>query len=395
MRDVVFTFWRETWVDAVDRQFMTPDRFVQGLIEHPAVGRLLIANPYRRFGGATLKHLRKDAPARAPLPRRDRGIALVSPVRLQRHDGVGPQTLRRTYRRYDEALRRAAERMGMRNPAVITTNPFYAAYGRFDWAGPVTYYAFDDWSAYDAHAKWWPDYDWAYACIREQGHRVCAVSRHLLDRIDPRAGLVTPNGIVPQEWRAPCAAPAWLASLPRPHILYTGAIHGRLDLDAVKAIAARYSHGSILFVGPISDQGVADALRSIPGVELRPPLHRSEIAGLTAAADVCIMPHRRNRLTESMSPLKIYEYCAAGRPSVATDIPPVRGIHDHVVLVPEGDSFVDGIERALSLGPMPEAERQAFLAHHSWARRHDDILDFSLADADGDISPTPYPRTGE
>jgi hypothetical protein len=81
-----------------------------------------------------------------------------------------------------------------------------------------------------------------------------------------------------------------------------------------------------------------------------------------------------------MSPLKIYEYCAAGRPVAATDIAPVRGIHDHVVLVGDGQSFADGVERALAIGPIAEADRQTFLAENSWASRHDVILDLALAD---------------
>jgi hypothetical protein len=92
------------------------------------------------------------------------------------------------------------------------------------------------------------------------------------------------------------------------------------------------------------------------------------------------MPHHRTPLTEAMSPLKIYEYCAAGRPIATTDIAPVRGIHKSVVLVEEGASFADGVARALAMGPMTEADRQAFLAQNSWASRHEAILKLALSD---------------
>ena len=92
------------------------------------------------------------------------------------------------------------------------------------------------------------------------------------------------------------------------------------------------------------------------------------------------MPHHRNELTESMSPLKIYEYVAAGRPVTATDMSPVRNIHSNVVLVAQGASFADGVERALSLGPLNEAERQKFLALNTWRGRHDALLDLALPD---------------
>ncbi|MGZ3363660.1 MAG: glycosyltransferase family 4 protein [Caulobacteraceae bacterium] len=375
--DLVFTFWKETWAEASWRQFMTPDRLAHALLEHPEVNGLLIANPYRLGPSQLLRRLRgRGMP---PLPARLKPTGLVSPMRLTRKDGTGEAKLRRTYEAYDRRLRSAAEKLGLKRPAIITTNPFYAAYGPADWCGPVTYYAFDDWAAYEDHSRWWPDYIRAYAEIRRRGHRVCAVSQHLLDRINPTGpGLVTPNGIVPEEWQPPWQTPDWLAGLPRPLILYTGAIHSRLDLDAVREVAVRYPRATILFIGPVSHSEVADQLKQIPGVQLRESLGRPLVAGLTRAADVCIMPHHRNALTESMSPLKIYEYCAAGGPSAATDIPPVRNIHESVVLVPPGASFADGVERALAMGPMPEDERQRFIRENSWRGRHDALLAFAM-----------------
>lgn len=379
-RDVVFTFWHETWTDSRRRQFMTPDRLVSTLLTHPDVRGLLLADPYRMGPTQFVRRLQGRRPE--PLPDRPYPTGVVSPFRLRRQDGTGEASLRRSYLAYDARLRQAAGELGLKDPAIITTNPFYAAYGALDWAGPVTYYAFDDWAAYDGHTRWWPDYVHAYSEIRRRGHRVCAVSRHLLNILDPTGpGLVAPNGVVPEEWQEPWSVPDWFQSLPRPTILYTGAIHSRLDLAAVRQVAQRFPQGALLFVGPISHPEVAHRLSQIPGVQVRDPLPRHLIAGLTRSVDVCIMPHLRNPLTESMSPLKVYEYCAAGRPVATTDIAPVRGIHSHVVLVPDGGSFADGVAKALALGPMEEADRQAFIRANSWRGRHDAILGLALPDA--------------
>lgn len=376
-RDLVFTFWRDTWADAVNRKFMTPDRLVYALLGRPDVDGLLIANPFRSAPAQTLRKL--QGRSMPPLPAREHPTALTTPLRLRRQDGVGEACLRRTYAAYDRHLRAQAQRLGLRNPAVITTNPFYAAYGPADWCGPVTYYAWDDWAAFEDHAQWWPDYIRAYAEISRRGHAVCAVSQHLLDRIDPTGpGLVVANGIVPDEWQAPWHTPDWVEGLPRPLIVYTGAIHSRLDLDAVRSISARFPEGTIQFVGPVSHPQVAHALKQIPGVQLRDSIPRHLVPGLTRAADVCIMPHHLNPLTASMSPLKIYEYCAAGGPSAATDIGPVRKIHPNVVLVPPGGSFADGVEQAIRQGPMSENDRQKFIRENSWRDRHDAIMALAM-----------------
>ncbi len=376
-RDVVFTFWHETWADAVKRQIFSPDRLAHTLLAHERVDRLLIANPYRSAPRALARRLLRGK--QAAFPSRT-AAAITSPLRLQRHDALGEQTLRKTYEAYDRHLRERARRLGLIKPALITTNPFYAAFGLLDWAGPVTYYAWDDWAALPALQRQWADYETAYRIMGARGTRVCAVSATLIDRIAPTGPhAVVPNGISPSEWQPPWKVPAWLTPLPSPRILYVGAIHERLDTEAIGHISRSFPTASIVVVGPAANMDVVAELRALPNVHVHPPLPHSEIVGLTHSADVCIMPHHSNALTESMSPLKVYEYCAAGRPSVVTALSPVRNVHRSVRLVPPGGSFIEPIQQALRDGPMPEAERQTFLQQNSWAGRHETILDLALA----------------
>ena len=58
----------------------------------------------------------------------------------------------------------------------------------------------------------------------------------------------------------------------------------------------------------------------------------------------------------------------------ASDLPPVRAVDPRIVCVPEGHSFADGVEEALSRGPLGEADRLAFIDANSWSRRHAQIL---------------------
>lgn len=375
-RDVVFTFWHETWADAVRREIFSPDRLAKTLLTHERVGRLLIANPYRSAPRAIARRI---VQRNAVFPA-DAATALVSPLRLQQNDGLGEASLRKTYEAYDRLLRAKARLLGLERPALITTNPFYAAFGELDWAGPVTYYAWDDWAALPALRRQWSDFDAAYRIMSERGTRVCAVSATLIERIAPKgAHAVVPNGISPEEWQPPWKIPAWLTPLPEPRILYLGAIHERLDIEAIRQISSSFPTASILVVGPPANMAVVAQLTALPNVHVHEPLPHSEVIGLTHSADVCIMPHHSNALTESMSPLKVYEYCAAGRPSVVTALSPVRNVHRSVRLVPPGGSFIEPIQQALRDGPMPEAERQTFLRQNSWRGRHEDILDLALA----------------
>jgi teichuronic acid biosynthesis glycosyltransferase TuaH len=375
--DVVFTFYGETWTNAVRREmYMAGDRLLLTLLNRPSVRNLVVANPYR---SAPIQWARRLAGQRPePFPD-DSRRTLVEPRRLRRRDPTSIRALERAYAAYDSALEEAASRLGARRPAVITTSPFVAGFASLRWAGPVTFYAWDDWASGLPLRRWWPAYEEAYARVSQSGRGVVAVSQAIVDRITPTGpSAVVPNGVAPEEWWSPPAPPAWFAALPSPRMLYAGVVDDRLDVSAVSDVAARFPRGTVVLLGPVGDLTAVDPLRHVPNVRFEPPVGRAEVASLVHAADVCVMPHRRMSITAAMSPLKLYEYLAGGRPVAATDLPPVRGVHPSVIRVREGDSFADGVAKALAQGPLAEGDRRAFIEANSWQRRHDDLLGVAL-----------------
>ena len=89
------------------------------------------------------------------------------------------------------------------------------------------------------------------------------------------------------------------------------------------------------------------------------------------ASRVCLLPHVRSALTEAMSPLKLYEYLAAGRPTVSSDLPPVRGVSDRVLLVPPGGPYAPAVRAAAELPDASPEELVAFRAEHDWSARYE------------------------
>lgn len=377
-RDVVFTFYGETWTNAVGKEkYMSGPRLLASLMMEPSVRRLVVANPYRSAPIQWARRLMGQRPA--PFPSSSDRM-LVEPMRLRRRDPTSVEALERVYRAYDRVLERAAEKIGADRPVVITTNPFVAGFAPLRWADRVTFYAWDDWPSGLPVQKWWTAYEEAFARVRDMGRAVVGVSRAVVDRIQPTGpNAVVPNGVVPEEWRQPGKPPSWFADLPKPRILYVGAITGeRLDIAALREVAERFPQGSVVLVGPLADEAVVSPLRRYSNVRIEPPVGRAEVASIIHAAEVCILPHLHNRLTTAMSPLKLYEYLAVGRPVAASDLPPVRIVDPRIVLVPEGHSFADGVQEAIVRGPLAEDDRLAFIEANSWSRRHQQILDIAF-----------------
>jgi glycosyltransferase involved in cell wall biosynthesis len=371
--DVVFTFYREAWADALRREMYMPgDRLLATLMNSENVRSLVVANPYRSAPIQWARRLMGKRPA--PFAD-DSRRTLIEPRRLRRFDPTSVRALERAYASYDRALERAASRVGASQPLVVTTSPFVAGFAPLRWAGRVTFYVWDDWASGLPLRRWWPAYEEAYARVRHSGRGVVTVSQTIVDRIRPTGpSAVVPNGVVPDEWRSPPEAPSWFAALPSPRILYVGVLDDRLDVPALREIAARFSQGTVVLLGPIGDQRALDPLYSVPNVRIEPPVGREEVASVVHAAEACVMPHRRMQITAAMSPLKLYEYLAGGRPVAATDLPPVRAVDPRIVRVRDGESFADGVAEALERGPLTDADRLAFIEANSWQRRHEDLL---------------------
>lgn len=373
--DIIYTFSTDSWADAVRRgMYMSGDRLVSGLLDDTRVSRLLVANPFRSRLVKTARRLVGQRPT--PFPDRN-GRLLLTPLRYRRFDPTTLRGLYTSYARYETYLRRTASAMGMTDPVLITGNPFVAGFCSLAWVQSVTWYAWDDWSRFPPLKAWWPALEKAYSEVRARGRTVCAVSRHLLDVIEPTGRhQVVPNGVSVAEWTATADPPSWFLGLPRPRILYIGTIDDRLDIPSLYEVARRFAEGSIVLVGPGSARRSSQHFRPT-NVHHFPSVGRKTVASLVRAADVCVLPHRRTPLTQAMSPLKLYEYLAGGRPVVASDLPAIRGVDERVVLVGQGDSFARGVEKALDRGPASESERQRFLIANSWERRYEDILELA------------------
>jgi glycosyltransferase involved in cell wall biosynthesis len=377
--DVVYMFSNATWQAAWRRGFFMPeDRFVRSLLASERVGRMLVCNHYRSLPVKVVRDL--TGTDRAPFPADER-TWLVEPVRLRRRDPATIPAVKRGFAAYDRVIERAVRRHGLHDPVVITGHPLVAGFSELKWARAVTWYAIDDWSEHPAYSRWRSAYLASYERVRVSGRRVAAVSSPLLERLAPTGpGIVVENGIDPGEWTGAVEPPAWADELPRPLMVYVGALDSRLDIPSLAALAQSEPSASIALVGPLVEPDHFAPLRVLPNVHFRGPVDRARLTGLIRSADVGLLPHLKSRLTEAMSPLKLMEYLAGGLPVASTDLTPVREFGDpRVILVREGGDYALGVRTALAMGRASEADRHAFIEANSWRSRHERVLDLAFS----------------
>jgi len=371
--DYLFTFSSEAYADASRRGMMRPpDRLLSTLLTSPEVRRLLVANPYRSWTTAWARAVLDHRHRFRPTPTRN----VVSPLRFARADPVDVPGIERVYTSWEAAVRRRADSLGLQSPRVVTASPLVAGFTDLGWTSSRVYYARDDWVSAPAYRRLWPAYEEAYRRIADSGCAVAAVSQEIIDRIEPTGPYrVVPNGIEPEEWAGEAPeAPAWLEKIPSPRAIYVGTIDSRLDTDGLAALAQARPELQVVLVGPVADGPHISPLRGLPNIHLHGLIGRAEVVAALRNSELTLLAHRRTPLTEAMSPLKVYEYLAAGKPVLATDLGPVRGLDPRVLLAERVEDFIDLVDTALAMGTADETERLAFIDENTWTARHRDIL---------------------
>ena len=245
-------------------------------------------------------------------------------------------------------------------------------------SGAFVYDCMDEWSGFLPTAlglHWVPQQVTEYErCLTAQADLILAVSQPLEARLAREHGadrvVLVPNGCDYE----PFAAQSAFVSDDRADFVvgYTGWIHDWFDWDAVQAIARAFPRCMVQLVGP-----VANLPRSLPAnVHLEGRQPYEDIPRFNAGFDVCIIPFRETNgsaLIAAVSPIKLYEYLASGRPVVSSPMPDTcqlseRGIV-HIAESPR--AFAEQVADAVRLARNPALirRRQAIARQNSWTNR--------------------------
>jgi glycosyltransferase involved in cell wall biosynthesis len=338
-------------------RLLTSDEELRVLFVEPPADPVHDLRSWRRprFGGRVREHA--DAQAR---------LWTIQPLKLL------PRRLDRgADKRFARAVMRAARELGMTDPLLWINDPAAAEVSRMTgW--PTLYDITDDWAVADRSA-------------REQG-RVIDGERHLLQHaaqvvacspelVRRKAGdrgdglppiVLIPNGVDTAAYQQAHPRPV---DLPEGEIaLYAGTLHAdRLDVRLCVATAAELGSAvTMVLVGP-NALGEADtvALEGRGVVVLGAKAH-TELPAYLQHADVLLVAHLVNAFTDSLDPIKLYEYQAAGKPVVSTAVAGFRDAAGVRIVEARADAFAQAIRAAVA---SPRANAGLSVADADWSVR--------------------------
>ena len=210
----------------------------------------------------------------------------------------------------------------------------------------------------------------------------------LADRITVTAGVLqrqiaqetsTPieiveNGVNTGSYAGSPVRPADLPGDGKPVVMYVGTIAHWFDLTLMDSLLQALPDVNIVLVGPVHPDCAArlNESRKFTNLHVLGARAHADIPAYLAAANVGIIPFLRNRLTEAVNPVKLYEYTAAGIPVVSTafsdDLEKLR----HIAFIAHtAEEFLAQARTALGRGvDVPDAGKlRAFARANDWQAR--------------------------
>ncbi len=213
---------------------------------------------------------------------------------------------------------------------------------------------------------------------------VAASAGDLLEKVrrDRPDAILCPNGVDYRHFsRPPGEPPADVADLVdagRPVIGYYGAIAEWVDFGLIRTAAEKMSDVSFVFIGPEYDASVRQHLDvfDLPNVRWLGVKDYDDLPDYLAAFDVATIPFVVNDVTQAVSPIKLFEYMAGGRPVVTPNLRECAR-YEAVLIAADADDYVAKLRQALALRHDPE--HQALLRRtaraNTWEMRAGTLVD--------------------
>jgi glycosyltransferase involved in cell wall biosynthesis len=171
--------------------------------------------------------------------------------------------------------------------------------------------------------------------------------------------------------RAMPSPPDELADIPRPRMLFVGALSEyKVDYLLMETLAKRNPAVHWVLIGPVGE-GQPDSRKPpvLPNIHPLGPRFYGQLLYFMAHCDAAVLPAARNAYTDAMFPMKFFEFLAAGLPVIGSRLPALKDFEDLYFPSDSAEEFQVNLEKVLSGTRRDSRAIDEACRYHSWEAR--------------------------
>lgn len=279
-----------------------------------------------------------------------------------------------------EAIREAIQFLNMKNTVLLLQNPMAVGVVHNLGEDAFIFDAIDNWLYHPQMQQNRETVEKNYDFIMKEADAIFTVSESLKEFFQKGNKRVywIANGVDKEYFRE-----SWITDTEKRKnatIGYIGKIQDRVDFDLIEECLKKYQEHTFFIAGPIYSQKdrVKQIKEKYTNIRFLGDIHYRDLPKAVKEMDITIVPHKVDAFTNSMNPLKIYEYLASGKQIVTTPVAGIESFHDYVYEASSKEEFIVAIKRAIEIYEKTEniAEKVAETLEdkHLWEAKVDEMI---------------------
>lgn len=167
-----------------------------------------------------------------------------------------------------------------------------------------------------------------------------------------------------------------IKDLRRPIIGYLGTIERRINYELVREVMEAHPDKTFVFAGPVDYSYVPEYMFKLPNIHFLGIIPYLEVPHMINSFDVAIIPFKKDEVSETIFPIKLFEYLSVGKPVILTNFN--LDLKDYTLDLVEycndATSFSKAIESVIQNDSKDKAQQRKALANlNTWKERTDQI----------------------
>jgi glycosyltransferase involved in cell wall biosynthesis len=285
-------------------------------------------------------------------------------------------------------ISKAARKLGFRNSILWVYVHHYASALTVIPHSKLVFELVDDYIAYNEGKPTRQSYD--EACIISMfKHADVAIAtaetlRIKYQQLHPSIS-VLPNGVDYSSFEQALREkkiPEGMVNIPHPIVGFVGVLFSFLDYPRLRRTIQKMPDVSFVFVGRVEYEKGIRELCDLPNVYILGNRPQSLIPAYISSFDVCINPFKFDEVSRHVSPLKVFEYLACGKPVLSTPMEALSVSLGKDADVIYWDDLADQdysnvLRKALEeKNELLSERRRKTAARFSWDNLYSNLLDF-------------------